>query len=97
MAEQALIKMNEEQVAACLEKHPEWVELNSQIQRTYAFDNFIQSMKFVNAIADYAESAQHHPDVLIRYNKVTLSISTHDANGITYKDFELATKADSLV
>ena len=96
MTEQAFVKMNEEQIAACLEKHPEWIELNSQIQRTYAFDDFIASMKFVNAIAEYAEAVQHHPDVLIRYNKVTLSISTHDAGGITYKDFELAAKADGL-
>jgi 4a-hydroxytetrahydrobiopterin dehydratase len=97
MAEQALVKMNEEQIVACLESHPEWVELNNQIQRTFEFENFINSMKFVNQMAEYAESVQHHPDILIRYNKVTLSVSTHDASGITYKDFELADKADGLV
>lgn len=97
MAEQALVKMNEEQIAACLETHSEWVELNNQIQRTFAFDDFVASMKFVNAISEYAESVQHHPDILIRYNKVTLSVSTHDASGITYKDFELAAKADGLI
>ncbi|MBL4699353.1 MAG: 4a-hydroxytetrahydrobiopterin dehydratase [Phycisphaerales bacterium] len=97
MTEQALIKLNEEQIAAELETHSEWVELNSQIQRTFAFDDFIESMKFVNQMAEYAESVQHHPDILIRYNKVTLSVSTHDANGITHKDFDLATKADGLV
>ena len=97
MTEQALIKMSEEQIAAALETHSEWIELNNQIQRTYAFDDFIASMKFVNAIAEYAEQVQHHPDMLIRYNKVTLTVSTHDANGITNKDFELAAKADRLV
>ena len=97
MTEQALIKLNEEQIAAELETHSEWVELNSQIQRTFGFDDFIASMKFVNQVAEYAESVQHHPDILIRYNKVTLSVSTHDANGITHKDFDLATKADGLV
>ena len=96
MTKQTLVKMNEEQIAASLETHSEWVELNSQIQRTFAFEDFITSMKFVNAIAEYAEEVQHHPDVLIRYNKVTLTVSTHDAGGITYKDFELASKADSL-
>ena len=96
MTEQALIKMNAEQIAAALETHTEWVELNSQIQRTFAFDDFVASMKFVDAIAVYAEEVQHHPDMLIRYNKVTLSVSTHDANGITSKDFDLAAKADSL-
>lgn len=97
MTKQALNKMNEEQIAAGLLEHSEWVELNSQIQRTFAFDDFIASMKFVNAIAEYAEQVQHHPDVLIRYNKVTLTVSTHDAGGITCKDFELATKADLMV
>ncbi len=97
MTEQALIKMSEEQIAAALETHSEWIELNNQIQRTFAFDDFITSMKFVNAIAEYAEQVQHHPDMLIRYNKVTLTVSTHDASGITQKDFELATKADGLV
>lgn len=96
MAEQALVKMNEEQIAACLESHPEWVELNNQIQRTFEFDDFVSAMKFVDSIADYAESVQHHPDILIRYNKVTLSVSTHDASGITFKDFELASIADGL-
>jgi len=97
MTDQALAKMNEEQIATRLESHSEWVELNNQIQRTFEFNDFITAMKFVNQIAEYAESVQHHPDVLIRYNKVTLSVSTHDANGITTKDFDLATKADGLV
>jgi 4a-hydroxytetrahydrobiopterin dehydratase len=97
MAEQALIKMNDEQIAQSLESHPEWVELSGQIQRTFEFDDFVASMRFVNKVAEYAESVQHHPDILIRYNKVTLSVSTHDASGITLKDFELATKADGLV
>lgn len=96
MSQQALIKMNEEQIAAGLESHSEWVELNNQIQRTFQFADFVASMKFVNSIAQYAEEVQHHPDMLIRYNKVTLSVSTHDANGITHKDFELASRADAL-
>jgi len=97
MTEQALTKMNEEQIAAGLETHSDWVELNSQIQRTFEFVDFVAAMKFVNQIAEYAESVGHHPDLLIRYNKVTLSVSTHDASGITVKDFDLATKADGLV
>jgi len=97
MSEQALVKMNEDQIAEGLDAHSEWVELNSKIQRTFEFDDFVGSMKFVNQIAEYAEQVQHHPDILIRYNKVTLSVSTHDAGGITNKDFELASKADGLV
>lgn len=97
MTEQAVEKFSEEQVAAGLEAHPAWVELNGEIQRTFEFDDFIAAMKFVNSVAEYAERVQHHPDMLIRYNKVTLSVSTHDAGGITQKDFDLADAAGKLV
>ena len=96
MTEQALGKLNEDQIESSLEQVPEWAEVNGQIQRTYQFDDFEQSMGFVNKVAQYAESAQHHPDILIRYNKVTLTVSTHDAGGITHKDFDLASSADSM-
>ena len=97
VAEQALGKLSEDQINAQLESFPEWAELNGQIQRTYRFEGFDQSIAFVNRIAEYAEQVQHHPDILIRYNKVTLTISTHDAGGITHKDFELARTADTLM
>ncbi len=97
MTEQAIEKLSEEQVAAGLKAHPAWVELNGEIQRTFEFEDFLGAMKFVNSVAKYAEDAQHHPDILIRYNKVTLSVSTHDAGGITQKDFDLAEASDELV
>lgn len=97
MTEQALVKLSEEQVAQGLESHPAWVELNGEIQRTFEFEDFAGAMRFVNQIAHYAEGVQHHPDLLIRYNKVTLSVSTHDAGGITQKDFDLAAAADAMV
>jgi 4a-hydroxytetrahydrobiopterin dehydratase len=50
----------------------------------------------VNKIADAAEAAEHHPDILIRYNKVTLTLSTHDAGGITMRDFDLAGRVDQM-
>jgi 4a-hydroxytetrahydrobiopterin dehydratase len=97
MTEQAVEKFSEAQIEAGLESNPAWVELNGQIQRTYEFDDFVGAMKFVNQVADYAEREQHHPDILIRYNKVTLTVSTHDASGITQKDFDLAEATDKLV
>ncbi|PHQ82612.1 MAG: 4a-hydroxytetrahydrobiopterin dehydratase [Phycisphaera sp.] len=89
-------KLSESQISQHLAKHPEWSEVNGEITRTFQFNDFIASIAFVNAIADYAEKAQHHPDILIRYNKVTLTVSTHDAGGITQKDFELAMKANGF-
>lgn len=89
-------KMTEEQVQAAMAARPDWAETGGQIHRTYQFKDFVESMKFVNRVAEQAEADQHHPDILIRWNKVTLSLSTHDAGGITDKDFGLAGKADEF-
>ncbi|MGE3107559.1 MAG: 4a-hydroxytetrahydrobiopterin dehydratase [Phycisphaerales bacterium] len=73
---------------------PDWSQTGDAIQRTYQFSDFVGSMRFVNEVAAAAERDQHHPDILIRWNKVTLTLSTHDAGGITEKDFDLARKCD---
>jgi 4a-hydroxytetrahydrobiopterin dehydratase len=54
-------------------------------------------MAFVNRVAERAEAVQHHPDILVRYGKVTLTLSTHDASGLTAKDFDLATECDGFL
>lgn len=87
-------KLSEAEVKDRLSHHPEWTEVGGEIQRTFEFGDFKASMRFVNEIAEQAERVQHHPDVLIRYAKVTLTVSTHDAGGITVKDFDLANFAD---
>jgi len=87
-------KLSEDKVTAALEEAPNWSEVNDSIQRTFQFKDFVESMRFVNAVADHAEEVQHHPDILIRYNKVTLTLSTHDAGGISEKDFDFAAFAD---
>jgi 4a-hydroxytetrahydrobiopterin dehydratase len=89
-------RMSEAEVKEALKAVPEWSETGGAINRTYQFPGFVEAMKFVNAVAQQAESDQHHPDILVRWNKVTLSVSTHDAGGITAKDFALAAKADAL-
>ncbi len=89
-------KFNEAQIAAALKYRPEWSEVGDTIQRTYQFKDFVDAMAFVNTVADAAEADQHHPDILIRYSKVTLTLATHDANGLTEKDFDLARKADEM-
>lgn len=89
-------KLSESEIKAGIAAAPEWSEVGGEIQRTFQFGDFVRSMEFVNKIADYAERVQHHPDILIRYNKVTLTVSTHDAGGITKSDFELAKAADAF-
>ena len=72
-----------------------WSRRGDALVRTYQFRNFSQAMEFVNRVAGLAESAGHHPDIDIRYSKVTLSLSTHDAGGITSNDISLARSIDS--
>ena len=73
---------------------PGWSRRGDVLTRTYQFRNFAQSMEFVNRVAGLAESANHHPDIDIRYSKVTLTLSTHDAGGITANDVGLARAID---
>jgi 4a-hydroxytetrahydrobiopterin dehydratase len=89
-------KLTEEQIADKLKPLPQWAEVAGSIQRTYQFKDFIAAMKFVNRAAELAEKVQHHPDILVRWNKVTLSLNTHDAGGITQKDFDLAAQLDAM-
>lgn len=87
-------RLTDAQIKDRLRMLREWSETSGMIQRTYQFKDFVESMKFVNAVAALAEARQHHPDILVRWNKVTLSLSTHDAGGITEKDFALAGECD---
>ncbi|MEM1071196.1 MAG: 4a-hydroxytetrahydrobiopterin dehydratase [Planctomycetota bacterium] len=89
-------KLSESEIKAALETLPEWSEVGGEIQRTFQFEDFLGSMVFVNKVAEYAERVQHHPDILIRYNKVTLTVSTHDAGGITKLDADLARVTDGF-
>ncbi|MFO0831173.1 MAG: 4a-hydroxytetrahydrobiopterin dehydratase [Phycisphaerales bacterium] len=89
-------KLNQDQIDQALAALPNWSQVGEAIQRTFDFENFIVAMKFVDKVAVAAEQVQHHPDILIRYKKVTLTYATHDANGITAKDFDAAANADQI-
>lgn len=73
-----------------------WQLKEKSVQKQYKFDSFDSAMKFVNQIADHAESVNHHPDILIEYDKVTLTLTTHFKGGLTHRDFDLAGKADQI-
>ena len=89
-------KLTATAITAALRRVPRWKKQGRLITRTYEFKDFVVAMKFVNAVAKAAEKAWHHPDIDIRWNKVTLVLSTHDAGGLTEKDFALAAKFDLL-
>jgi 4a-hydroxytetrahydrobiopterin dehydratase len=82
--------LDEKQIGERLARIPGWQRRGSEITRTFAFSDFRESMAFVTRVALAAEAANHHPDIDIRYSKVTLTLSTHDASGLTDKDFALA-------
>ncbi len=73
---------------------PQWCRRGKTIRRELVFPDFVAAMKFVNAVARAAEKAQHHPDIDIRWNRVTLTLTTHDAGGLTANDFALAAILD---
>lgn len=83
-------KLDNDVIGDRLEDFPEWSQSGDTLQRTFVFDDFNEAMSFVNRVARLAEAQQHHPDILIRYNKVTLTLTTHDAGGVTKRDFTLA-------
>ena len=72
----------------------DWSRTDKALTRTFAFPSFSESIAFVNRLALYAESVDHHPDVLISYKKVTVTWTTHDAGGVTEKDEAGAKAAD---
>jgi 4a-hydroxytetrahydrobiopterin dehydratase len=83
-------------IKSALATVPEWTRKDVTISRTYQFKDFPAAVRFVDAVAELAEAAWHHPDIDIRWNKVTLTLTTHDAGGLTKKDFVLAQKFDRL-
>ena len=89
--------MSQEDIDARLSELPDWARTGDVLQRTFRFDDFVGAMAFVNRVAGIAEKQQHHPDIMVRYNKVTLTVTTHDAGGLTDKDFTLARDTDASV
>lgn len=79
-----------------LSQLPGWQIASGELVRTFEFKDFVAALAFVNRVGDAAESAGHHPDIDIRYNRVRLALVTHSAGGITEKDFDLAARADTL-
>lgn len=75
---------------------PDWTLNGTSIQTVLTFKNFIEAIDFVNKVVEPAETAGHHPDLAISYNKVTVSLTTHDAGGLTQKDFNLAQTLSQL-
>jgi 4a-hydroxytetrahydrobiopterin dehydratase len=88
--------LTEGELADQLPHIPEWDRVENAIRRVFTFENFKSAMVFVNAVAEIAEEADHHPDILVIWNKVTLTYSTHDSGGLTHKDIAGAKRVNVL-
>jgi 4a-hydroxytetrahydrobiopterin dehydratase len=90
------VKLDEARIILKLATLPQWQRNGGSIARTFEFKDFPAAMKFVNAVADLASQAQHEPDMDVRQNRVTLALTSRDADGLTEKDFAFARQCDGL-
>jgi 4a-hydroxytetrahydrobiopterin dehydratase len=88
--------LREKEIQATLNRHSGWSFSDNAIHKKFSFEAFMPAVGFVNRIARAAEEAQHHPDITINYNVVSISLSTHSEGGVTHKDIELAGQIDDL-
>jgi 4a-hydroxytetrahydrobiopterin dehydratase len=78
------------EIKEVLQSIPGWTLQDGKLTREWTFKDFVQAMEFVNQLAALAETAQHHPDIDIRYNRVRLGLISHDAGGVTQRDSAMA-------
>jgi 4a-hydroxytetrahydrobiopterin dehydratase len=83
------------QSAERLKGVPGWEIEGGRLRRQYAFESYMDGVDFARRVAGLAEAADHHPDILIGYRRVTLTLVSHDAGGLTGRDFDLASRIDS--
>ena len=89
--------LDKEELKSALKKRPEWDLEGKAITRVIEFEDFMEGIDFVNLLADVAEEAQHHPDITIKYTRITISLTSHEAGGITEDDIELADRISNLL
>ena len=89
--------LSETEIYQHLQKLPNWEIKDNQLSYTHKFQNFPEAINFVNCLVTPAETANHHPEIIISYNQVTIKLTTHDLGGLTLLDFELATTISQLI
>ena len=88
--------LSEAEIGERLKSLAGWDLVGKAIQKRFSLRSFVPAIQFVNKVAELAEAEQHHPDIAINYNLVTLVLSTHSEGGVTVKDLALASKIDSI-
>lgn len=88
--------LTDPEIQKALSSLPGWQKNGIAIQRVFQFPDFKAAMQFVNKVADAAEQANHHPDIDIRYNKVTMALVSHDSGGVTQRDIRMAERINQI-
>jgi 4a-hydroxytetrahydrobiopterin dehydratase len=88
--------LSQEEIQRKLTSLEGWGLTPQGLQKRYEMADFLSAMQLVNRVADLAEAANHHPDIFISFNKVSFTLITHDAGGITEKDFSLASQIEAV-
>ena len=83
-------------ITSRLAKLPKWEGDQQALRRTYTFDSFLDAVDFISRLAPHAEELDHHPELFNVYDRVEVTLTTHDAGGVTALDFELAARLDDL-
>jgi len=91
------LRLSGKRAKAEVAKLRNWTLRGQVISRRFHFGGFLEAIRFVNKVARAAEAANHHPDIVINYDKVRLALTTHDEGGLTMKDFRLARKINKFV
>ena len=88
--------LHSKEIKRHLQAVPHWSKRAQTILRTFKFEGFLKAIDFVNQVAKQAQKMNHHPDIDVRFDEVTLTLTTHDEGGITEKDFLLAKQCDEV-
>jgi len=90
-----MARLSDEEARARLASLSGWEIDGGRLRKRYTLDTFLAAIAFVSRVAELAEAADHHPDILIEYRNVTLTLTTHDSGGLTARDFSLAARIDA--
>jgi len=89
-------KLSDQEIQAHLNELGDWKIESGMLEKRFRFKGFMAGMRFVNQVAEVAEQMDHHPDIYIRFGLITISLTTHSAQGLTQLDFEQAARLNAL-
>lgn len=92
----AIVKAGAEEILAFVEQHDCWTVVDDKLHREFVFNSFVEAFGFMTQVALIAEQSNHHPEWFNVYNKVRVDLTTHEAGGITGRDFKLALRMEEV-